>query len=260
MTLLILVLSEIIPKTIGASYWQQLSNFTAKTLLVLIFPLKYTGILWLLQLTTSLIGGKGHGSVLSREDFTAMTEIAEKEGVFQASESTVIKNLLNFKEVRVRDIMTPRTVLKSANEEQSIQEFYNEHPQLRFSRIPMYSENPDNITGYFLKDQLLEAIIKGQGEQSLKNIKRSILITERDLPIPSLFDKLIDEREHIALVVDEYGSVSGLVTQEDMIETLLGLEIMDESDTIEDLQLLARKSWERRAKRLGIIDDLLHEE
>ena len=101
-----------------------------------------------------------------------MTEIAEKEGVFQASESTVIKNLLNFKEVRVSDIMTPRTVLKSANEEQSIQEFYNEHPQLRFSRIPMYSENPDNITGYFLKDQLLEAIIKGQGEQSLKNIKR----------------------------------------------------------------------------------------
>ena len=156
--------------------------------------------------------------------------------------------------------MTPRTVLKSANEEQSIQEFYNEHPQLRFSRIPMYSENPDNITGYFLKDQLLEAIIKGQGEQSLKKIKRSILITERDLPIPSLFDKLIDEREHIALVVDEYGSVSGLVTQEDMIETLLGLEIMDESDTIEDLQLLARKSWERRAKRLGIIDDLLNEE
>ena len=156
--------------------------------------------------------------------------------------------------------MTPRTVLKSANEEQSIQEFYNEHPQLRFSRIPMYSENPDNITGYFLKDQLLEAIIKGQGGQSLKNIKRSILITERDLPIPSLFDKLIDEREHIALVVDEYGSVSGLVTQEDMIETLLGLEIMDESDTIEDLQLLARKSWERRAKRLGIIDDLLNEE
>ena len=208
-----------------------------------------------MQLTTSLIGGKGHGSVLSREDFTAMTEIAEKEGVFHASESTVIKNLLNFKEVRVRDIMTPRTVLQSANEQQSIQEFYNENPQLRFSRIPIYSENPDNITGYFLKDQLLETIIRGHGKQPLKNIKRSILVTERNLPIPNLFDKLIDEREHIALVVDEYGSVSGLVTQEDMIETLLGLEIMDESDTIEDLQLLARKSWERRAKRLGIIED-----
>ncbi len=259
MTLLILIVSEIIPKTIGASYWKQLANFTSKALIVLMFPLKYTGILWLLQLTTKLIGNKGHGSILSREDFTAMTDIAEQEGVFQESESKVIKNLLNFKEVQVKDIMTPRTVLKSADEEQSIQGFFDEHPTLRFSRIPIYSENPDTITGYFLKDQLLEAIIKGNGEQPLKEIKRTILVTQRNLPIPSLFEQLIDQREHIALVVDEYGSVSGLVTQEDMIETLLGLEIMDESDNIEDLQLLARKSWERRAKRLGIIDDFTTE-
>lgn len=256
MTLLILIVSEIIPKTIGASYWKQLANFTSKALIVLMFPLKWTGILWLLQLTTKLIGDKGHGSVLSREDFTAMTDIAEQEGVFQESESKVIRNLLNFKEVLVRDIMTPRTVLKSADEEQTIQGFFDEHPMLRFSRIPIYEGNSDNITGYFLKDQLLEAIIKGNGQQPLKEIKRTILVTKRDLPIPSLFEQLIDQREHIALVVDEYGSVSGLVTQEDMIETLLGLEIMDESDNIEDLQLLARKSWERRAKRLGIIDDV----
>lgn len=255
MTLLILIVSEIIPKTIGASYWRQLANFTSKALIVLMFPLKYTGVLWLLQLTTKLIGNKGHGSVLSREGFMAMTEIAEQEGVFQESESKVIKNLLSFKEVHVKDIMTPRAVLKSADEEQTIQSFFDEHPMLRFSRIPIYEGNQDNITGYFLKDQLLEAIIKGNGEQSLKNIKRPILVTDRELPIPNLFEKLIDQREHIALVVDEFGSVSGLVTQEDMIETLLGLEIMDESDTIEDLQLLARKSWERRAKRLGIIED-----
>tara|TARA_R110002072_G_scaffold29809_11_gene93772 strand:- start:4720 stop:5811 length:1092 start_codon:yes stop_codon:yes gene_type:complete len=260
MTLLILVVSEIIPKTIGASYWRQLANFTSKALLVLMFPLKYTGVLWLLQLTTRLIGNKGHGSILSREGFMAMTEMAEQEGVFQESESKVIKNLLSFKEVRVKDIMTPRAVLKSADEEQTIQAFFDEHPMLRFSRIPIYEGNPDNITGYFLKDQLLEAIIKGNGEQPLKNIKRTILVTDRELPIPNLFEKLIDQREHIALVVDEYGSVSGLVTQEDMIETLLGLEIMDESDNIEDLQLLARKSWERRAKRLGLIDDFTTEE
>ena len=192
---------------------------------------------------------------MSREDFTAMTAIAEKEGVFQASESKVIRNLLNFKEVLVRDIMTPRTVLKTADAEQTIQEFFDQNPTLRFSRIPIYEENPDNITGYFLKDQLLEAIIRGNGQKPLKVIQRTILVTQRDLSIPNLFEQLIDQREHIALVVDEYGSVSGLVTQEDMIETLLGLEIMDESDRIEDLQLLARKSWERRAKRLGIIDD-----
>ena len=260
MTILILVVSEIIPKTIGASYWKQLANFTSKALIVLMFPLKYTGILWLLQLTTKLIGKKGHGSVLSREGFVAMTDIAQQEGVFQESESKVIKNLINFKEVLVRDIMTPRTVLKSADEEQTIQSFFDEHPMLRFSRIPIYGDNPDNITGYFLKDQLLEAIIKGNGNKPLKEIKRTILVTNRDLPIPSLFEQLIDQREHIALVVDEYGSVSGLVTQEDMIETLLGLEIMDESDNIEDLQLLARKSWERRAKRLGIIDDFTVED
>ena len=260
MTVLILVVSEIIPKTIGATHWKRLASFSTSVLSALIFFFKWTGILWVLQLFTKLFGKGAHGSVLSREDFTAMTDIAEQEGVFQESESKVIKNLLNFKEVQVRDIMTPRTVLKSADEEQTIQGFFDEHPTLRFSRIPIYAENPDNITGYFLKDQLLEAIIRGNGDQALKNIKRPILITKRDLPIPNLFEQLIDQREHIALVVDEYGSVSGLVTQEDMIETLLGLEIMDESDNIEDLQLLARKSWERRAKRLGIIDDFKEED
>lgn len=256
MTILILVVSEIIPKTIGATHWKKLAKFTTQILSLFIFIFKWTGVLWVLQLFTKLFGKGAHESVLSREDFSAMTDIAEKEGVFLESESKVIKNLLNFKEVLVRDIMTPRTVLKSANEEQTIQEFFDEHPALRFSRIPLFEENPDNITGYFLKDKLLEAIIKGNGENSLKEIKRTILVTNRDLPIPNLFEQLIEQREHIALVVDEYGSVSGLVTQEDMIETLLGLEIMDESDNIEDLQLLARKSWERRAKRLGIIDDL----
>ncbi len=259
MTILILVVSEIIPKTIGATHWKKLAGFSTSVLSMLIFVFKWTGVLWVLQLFTRIFGKGGHGSVLSREDFTAMADIAEQEGVFQESESKVIKNLLNFKEVLVRDIMTPRTVLKTANEEQTIQEFFDENPMLRFSRIPIYAEQSDNITGYFLKDQLLEAIIKGNGAQPLKNIKRSILVTKRSLPIPNLFEQLIDQREHIALVVDEYGSVSGLVTQEDMIETLLGLEIMDESDNIEDLQLLARKSWERRAKRLGIIDDELKE-
>ena len=260
MTILILVASEIIPKTIGATFWKQLARFTTTALKVMIFPLKWTGILWLLQLTTKLIGGKNaHGSVLSREDFTAMTEIAEEEGVFQETESKVIRNMLTFKEIEVKDIMTPRSVLKTANETQTIQSFFDENQTLRFSRIPLFSSNPDTISGYFLKDNLLEAIIKGKGDEALKTIKRDILVTKRDTSIPSLFEKLIEQKEHIALVVDEYGSVSGIVSQEDVIETLLGLEIMDESDTIEDLQLLARKSWESRAKRMGIIDDLPQE-
>jgi len=255
MTILILVASEIIPKTIGATYWKQLANFTSKALKVMIFPLKWTGFLWVLQLTTKLIGGKGHGSVLSREVFLVMTEMAEKDGVFQENESKVIKNLLGFKEMKVKDVMTPRSVLEIADESQTIQSFYSEHKNLRFSRIPVFAENIDEITGYFLKDNLLEAMIDGKGSENLASIKRNIIVTDRNLSIPNLFDKLIKEKEHIALVVDEYGSVSGLVSQEDVIETLLGLEIMDESDSVADLQALARKSWENRAKRMGIIKD-----
>ncbi|PWG04592.1 CNNM domain-containing protein [Polaribacter aquimarinus] len=255
MTILILVASEIIPKTIGATYWKQLANFTSKALKLMIFPLKYSGVLWVLQLTTKLIGGKGHGSVLSRESFLVMADMAEKEGVFKENESKVIRNLIGFKEIQVNDIMTPRSVLKLSDENETIQSFYDAHKTLRFSRIPVFAENPDEITGYFLKDDLYKALIDGKGESKLESIKRTILVTKKDLSIPDLFDKLIKEREHIALVVDEYGSVSGLVSQEDVIETLLGLEIMDESDNIADLQSYARKSWENRAKKMGIIED-----
>lgn len=255
MTIFILVASEIIPKTIGATYWKNLANFTSKALKVMIFPLKYTGILWLLQLTTTLIGGSGHGSILSRESFLVMADMAEKEGVFEKNESKVIRNLLGFQETKVNDVMTPRSVLETADETETIEEFYESHQDLQFSRIPIYKENPDEITGYFLKANLLEAIIQGKGEEPLSAIKRDILITDRDLSIPDLFDKLIKEREHIALVVDEYGSVSGLVSQEDVIETLLGLEIMDETDNVEDMQALARKSWKNRVKNLGVIKD-----
>ena len=256
MTMLILVVSEIIPKTIGATYWKQLANFTSKALTVLIFPLKWTGILWLLQLTTKLIGGKNvHGSILSREEFHAMTHIAEEEGVFEENESAIIKNLLTFKQVLAKDIMTPRTVMIIANSNISIQSFFEDHPKLQFSRIPIYNETANSITGFVLKDEILEAIIDGNGEEKLDTLKREIIVTNRNLPIPELFEKFISEKEHVALVVDEYGTTSGLVSMEDVIETLLGLEIMDESDNVEDLQLMARKSWEVRAKKIGIIEE-----
>ncbi len=261
MTILILVVSEIIPKTIGATYWKGLANFTAKALNVLIFPLKWTGILWVLQLTTKLIGGKGaHGeSVLSREDFTAMADIATEEGVFQENESLIIRNLLNFKDVKAKHIMTPRTVLVIADETETIRDYYERNKNFRFSRIPLYSNKSDNITGFFLKDDLLLSLVEGKGDELLSSIKREIIITSRDMSIPTLFETLIEKREHLALVVDEFGSVSGLVTQEDVIETLLGFEIMDESDSIENLQSLARKRWEQRAKKLGLLDDKVDE-
>ncbi|RSK41451.1 CNNM domain-containing protein [Mangrovimonas spongiae] len=256
MTILILVASEIIPKTIGATYWKQLSNFTAKALTIMIWPLRVTGILWLLQLTTKLIGGKGHhGSVLSREDFHAMTDLAEEKGVFLESESKVIKNMLTFKDVQAKDIMTPRTVMKIEDELMTIEEFFKKNSNIRFSRIPVYKDDSDNISGLVLKDEIFKEMAFGNGDKKLNEIKRNIIIINRTMPIPKLFEQLVESKNHMALVVDEYGSVSGLVTMEDVIETLLGMEIMDESDNIPDLQLLARRSWETRAKRLGLIDD-----
>ena len=256
MTILILVVSEIIPKTIGATYWQQLANFTSKALVFLIFPLKWSGILWVLQLTTKLIGGKGaHHTALSREDFHTMTDIAQEVGVFKKNESTIIKNLLTFKEVQAKDIMTPRTVMVTASEDETIQSFFEKHPKLRFSRIPIYKSNSDNITGFIIKAEVLEEIINGNGAKNLSNIKREILITNRSIPIPELFEQFIENRDHIALVVDEYGTTSGLVTMEDVIETLLGLEIMDESDNVADLQHLARENWKKRARKIGLLTD-----
>lgn len=255
MTILILVASEIIPKTIGATYWKQLANFTSRALTILIFPLRITGLLWLLQLTTKLIGGAGHGSFLSREDFHAMTQIAEDTGVFHESESKVIKNMLAFKDVLAKDIMTPRTVMKAAPETMTVKDFFIQNQNLRFSRIPIYANSIDNITGLVLKDEILHEMANENGDKTLLELKRTILITRRNIPIPQLLDELVLNKNHMALVVDEYGSVSGIVTMEDVIETLLGIEIMDESDTIADLQLLARKSWESRAKKLGIFDD-----
>ncbi|WP_224484248.1 CNNM domain-containing protein [Robertkochia aurantiaca] len=261
MTFLILVVSEIIPKTIGATHWKSLANFTSKALTAMIFPLKYSGILWLLKLTTKVIGGKkAHGSVFNREDFSAMAEIAHEEGVFQESESKVIKNLVRFNEIKISDIMTPRSVMKTASEDQPIESFFQENPKLRFSRIPVFKNKVDNITGFVLKDQVLEEMINGKGSNTLGSLRRDIMVANRDLPIPRLFEKLIDKKDHIALVVDEYGSISGLVTMEDIIETLLGLEIVDESDNVEDLQVLARRNWEIRAERMGILEDLKKEE
>ena len=126
---------------------------------------------------------------------------------------------------------------------------------LRFSRIPIYADSPDNIKGLVLKDEIFKEMALDNGSKKLSELKRHIIVVDRNLPIPKLFDQLVETRNHMALVVDEYGSVSGLVTMEDVIETLLGLEIMDESDNVSDLQYMARKSWETRAKKLGILDE-----
>lgn len=260
MTLAILVISEIIPKTIGATYWQSLGNFTALTLKILIFPLKYTGVIWLMRFTTRLIGKSAHMSSLSREEFLMLTHTAEEEGVFEKNETAFIQNFMLFNSVMAKDIMTPFSVAVIEEENTTLDEFYNAHEELRFSRIPIYKDHPNDVTGFVLKDAVLEELLDENGTQPLTTLKRDVFMTQSDTPIPELFDIFIQKKSHLAIVVDEYGNTVGLVTMEDIIETLLGLEIMDEQDNIEDMQMMARKTWERRAKKLGIISPKKEEE
>ncbi|WGK65746.1 CNNM domain-containing protein [Croceiramulus getboli] len=252
MTLLILIVSEIIPKTIGATYWKSLGGFTATFLNIILFPLKYTGILWILMLTTRLIGKSAHVSTMSREEFMALTDAAEEDGVFEENETLVIKNLMVFKSVKAKDVMTPFPVVTLEDETTTLDAFHEQNKNLKFSRIPIYSGKSHNVTGFVLKDDILEEIVEEKGDRPLSDIRREILVIDAQKPIPELFETFVQKRGHIALVVDEFGNTIGVVTMEDIIETLLGLEIMDESDTVEDMQQQARKNWERRAKRMGI--------
>lgn len=253
MTLAILILSEIIPKTLGANYWRKLTGFTVLSLnviITLLFPL-----VWLSQQITKLLKKDKDRSVFSRADFTAMAELGAKEGVFEQNEGSIIQNLLKFNKITAKDVMTPRTVVRMADQNQSIKNYYDSRQELPFSRIPVFNENRDNIMGFVLKDDVLENIIQEKGEESLNTIRRDIMVTPETQPLPDLFNLLMEKREHIALVVDEFGGMAGIVTMEDVIETLLGMEIVDELDNIADMQLLARKNWEKRAKVLGLTEE-----
>ena len=256
MTLAILILSELIPKTLGANNWKNLSGFTVKSLNIIItilYPL-----VWLSQIITKSLKKNKSESVLSRSQFEAMTTIGEQEGIFKEEESTIIRNLLKFNEVRAEDVMTPRTVVKAAPESMSIQEFYDTNSNLRFSRIPLYDQTKDQISGYFLKDKMLAELVDQKGEKMLGSIKRSILINPESMTVPDLFAKMVEKKEHISLIVDEFGGMAGVVTMEDVIETLLGLEIVDEFDNEPDMRSLARKNWENRAKRFGLLENDLN--
>ena len=185
-----------------------------------------------------------------------MAEIGVTEGVVEKQDSEIIGNLLRMETVRVKDIMTPRTVVRLASEKQTIKAFYKSAGELPFSRIPLYEGKVnEHISGYFLKAELLENLVQGNGDNPLSTIKRDIHAVHESFPISDLFNHFLGEREHIALVVDEYGGMAGIVTMEDVMETLLGIEITDEFDSTVDMQALARKNWERRARRIGLIEE-----
>jgi len=254
MVLAILILSEIIPKTLGANHWQKLVPFTVSTLKVIIFLLY--PLVWFSQIITRTLKKDKSQSVFTRSEFLAMAELGVNEGVVEKQDSEIIGNLLRMEKVRVKDIMTPRIVVRLASEEQTIKAFYKSAGELPFSRIPLYEgKNNEHISGYFLKAELLESLVLGKGDSHLSTIKRDIHAVHESLPISNMFDHLLEKREHIALVVDEYGGMAGIITMEDVMETLLGMEITDESDNTVDMQVLARKNWEQRARRIGLIEE-----
>ncbi len=253
LTLLILVFSEIIPKTLGAVYWRELAPVVVRFLAPTIFIMK--PLVLLSKGITYLLSSDNEQTSFSREEFTAMAEIGEEEGVFEEKESRILRNLFRFNSLRVRDVMTPRTVVFDLPEEKTIGEIVSEHDEFRFSRIPVYSSNRDDITGYVLKDEMLLRAAQEDMSVPLSDLAREMLVVRENLPLPDLLERLLDRLEHIALVVDEYGGMAGIVSMEDVVETLLGMEIVDEADSVEDMQALARQQWFKRAKELGMVPD-----
>src|SRR6056297_923606 len=251
LTLVILIFSEIIPKTLGASFWKKLAPFTARSLVVLIYSPLYPFII-LSKFITKILNKERGSAVLSRAEFQAMAEIGVQEGIFKKEESQILMNLMKFNNIVAKSIMTPRTVVVSASEEETVGSFLHAHEKVRVSRFPIYKENIDNITGYVLKDDLMQHMIEKKWNRKLHSLGRNIMVVNEKMPIIRLFYKLIQEKEHIAMVVGEYGEMVGIVTMEDIIETLLGTEIMDELDNIEDMQEQAKIIWEERAKKMGL--------
>lgn len=253
MTLAILILSEIIPKTIGASYWRELAPFTTNCLSVLIRL--FAPLLWLIQGVTRTFRKDPSRSIFSRADFVAMAELGADQGVMGDTESGIIRNLMRFDQVRAKDVMTPRMVVRSAPATLTVGEFSELYGRQPVSRIPLFEDdNREKICGYVLRADVLSAALSNPVTPLLE-LKRDMVVIGEVFPIPDLFNRFVEKREHIALVIDEFGGMCGIVTMEDVIETLLGLEIMDESDRTEDMQMLARKIWERRARETGLLTE-----
>ena len=205
---------------------------------------------------TSLLKPKGAVAKVEREEILALAGKGGEDGVFSESESRILNNLLHLRQVRTEDIMTPRTVVFSLEEHMTVKEVRELGNEMPFSRIPVYLENPDDVTGFVLKSDMLQCLADGKGETKLSELKRPVSVVLDSSRLTELFERLLEKHLHMAVVVDEYGGVEGLVTMEDLMETLIGLEIVDESDQATDMRELARKKWvERRERHKLDLDD-----
>lgn len=250
LTLMILVFSEIIPKTLGATYWRALAGITARGLKILILIL-YPFV----KLSEFITRGLSHDSKIegfSRKEFAAMADLGEQEGQLAERESRILKNMFLLNETLVTDVMTPRPVVFSLPESLTVFEYFENHYDSRFSRIPVYADNDENFTGFVLKDDLLLAQARDNTDSTLETYRRELHALSDKNSLSDAFDEVLHQRAHIMVIIDEYGGMEGIITMEDILETLLGLEIMDESDKTADMQHYARRMWKKRAQAMGI--------
>lgn len=238
LTLLILVLSEIIPKTIGASYWRSLAMPSTRIIRVLIL-ITYPLVL-LSELITKVFTPRGNQASMSRKEVSAMVDVGTTEGIFRESESKLIKSCIALSGVKARQIMTPSIVVESACQDLTVKDFQAKQ-SWSFSRIPVYAGDKDYITGYVLKDAVLKLLSEDQFHVKLSDLKRPILTFREEESVFQIWEKMLEKREHISVIIDEYGGLRGLVTMEDIIETMTGVEIVDEDDVAVDMQALAKE-------------------
>lgn len=244
-TLMILIFSEIIPKTIGTSYWRSLAlpaSVIINGLIIIAFPL-----VWILERLTRLISSKSEQVSVSREDISAMVSVATEEEVIEKEEKKMIQNLLRLDEMTAHEIMTPSSVVEMAEGAMTIKEFYNS--DLTHSRILVYDEdNSDYVIGYVLRQTVLEKMAEDKFTTTIREISRPILSFPEEESVANIWEKFLEKKEHVSAIIDEYGTFRGIVTMEDVIETMLGQEIVDETDEVVDMQEYAKEQWEKAQK------------
>lgn len=241
LTLAVLFLSEIIPKTLGTAYWKQLApsagyilHYTTLFLTLLIIPIQ-----WLKKILP-----KGEQSLVTRDDVAALADLGEEEGILEVDEETVIHNLLRLREISVNEVMTPRVVLTAFQMDSTIREIMDENQVIRFSRIPIYGESIDDVKGIIIRSQLLMAASRDEWEVKISDLAKDVLSISASSSVDATLDLFLTNKQQIAIVTDEFGGTSGIVTMEDVLETLLGEEIVDELDEVEDMRELARDQAE----------------
>ena len=251
LTVLILVVTEIIPKTLGANYSKELVSVSSKIIKGMIF---FTlPVVWMSSKITKMLAREKSEFTTSREEISALASIGTQEGIFADKENKIIQNLIKLKSLKIKEVMTPRIVVVTANEEMTLEEFLKNKEFLHFSRIPIYQDNRDNITGYIFRELVFEKLAEDQFNLKLKDIKREIINFPENMTLFDAWEVMLQKKEHISLIVDEYGGMDGITTLEDIIESLLGFEIVDEKDQVDDMQQYAIKRWQEKQKKYQLL-------